>query len=57
MYFSDGPMDVPANYEELRRLFEQIEKGSADKLDEFIREAAYKYDVGINKLVHKPGRW
>lgn len=56
VYFSDGPMDVPANYEELRRLFEQIEKGSADKLDEFIREAAYKYDVGINKLVHKPGR-
>ena len=26
VYFSDGPMDVPANYEELRRLFEQIEK-------------------------------
>lgn len=48
--------DLPANYEELRNLFESIEKGSAAKLDEFLAEAAYKYDAGINDLVYKPGR-
>ncbi|MFN4233328.1 MAG: phytoene desaturase family protein [Bacteroidia bacterium] len=48
--------DLPANYNELRKLFESIEKGSAAKLDEFLAEAAYKYDAGINDLVHKPAR-
>jgi phytoene desaturase len=48
--------DLPANYEALRNLFESIEKGSAAKLDEFLAEAAYKYDAGINDLVYKPGR-
>ena len=56
IYWPDVEMDIPANYEELRNLFENIEIGSAIKLDEFIKEAAYKYNVGINKLVHKPGQ-
>lgn len=56
VYYPNGPIDIPADYGAFRQLFESIEKGSADKLDAFIREAAYKYDVGINKLVHKPGR-
>ena len=56
IYWSQGEMDIPANYEELRNLFESVEVGSAVKLDEFIKEAAYKYKVGINKLVHKPGQ-
>lgn len=56
VYYPDGPMDIPADYAALRELFEKTEPGSAAKLDAFIREAAYKYDVGINKLVHKPGR-
>ena len=56
IYWPDVEMDIPANYEELRNLFENIEIGSAIKLDEFIKEAAYKYNIGINKLVHKPGQ-
>jgi len=47
--------DVPANYEELLALFESIEKGSAEKLDKFLKEAQYKYEVGMNDLVFKPG--
>lgn len=49
-------MDVPADYEALKKLFESIEHGSSEKLDKFIKEAAYKYEVGINKLVFKPGQ-
>ena len=41
---------------ELRAMFEQLEPGSAARLDEFLRQAAYKYEVGINKFVHMPGR-
>ena len=52
----DEPMDIPANYDELKKLFESIETGSAAKLDSFMQEAVYKYEVGINKLVHKPGQ-
>ncbi|OJW40409.1 MAG: phytoene dehydrogenase [Sphingobacteriales bacterium 48-107] len=56
VYWQDGPMDLPASYEELKQLFESIESGSGARLDQFMRGAAYKYEVGINKLVHKPGR-
>ncbi len=56
VYWKDGPMDIPANYDELKQLFESMEPGSAAMLDKFLTEAAYKYQVGINKLVYKPGR-
>ena len=56
VYYNDGPMDVPADYDAFKQLFESIEPGSSEKLDAFLKEAAYKYQVGIHKLVHKPGR-
>jgi phytoene desaturase len=56
VYWNDEPMDIPADYNELKKLFEIIEPGSAAKLDSFMQEAVYKYEVGINKLVHKPGQ-
>ena len=48
-------MQVPANYEELCQLFESLEKGSAAKLNEFMDDAQFKYDVGMKRLVYKPG--
>ncbi|HEX6193726.1 MAG TPA: FAD-dependent oxidoreductase, partial [Chitinophagaceae bacterium] len=55
VYWSDGHTDLPANYDELKKVFESLEPGSAAKLDQYLRGAAYKYQVGINKLVYKPG--
>lgn len=52
----DDRVDIPANYSELRELFESYEKGSAKGLDKFLEEAAYKYKVGMNDLVHKPSQ-
>ncbi|HZZ76169.1 MAG TPA: FAD-dependent oxidoreductase, partial [Puia sp.] len=49
-------LEIPANMKELFALFESIEKGSADALKMFLKEAAYKYRIGMNKLVYKPGR-
>lgn len=47
-------IDVPSDMSELEALFERFEKGSSIKLQQFLKEAAYKYEVGINDLVYKP---
>jgi len=55
VFYNDGPIDIPADYTALQLLFDSIEPGSSLQLNKFLQEAAYKYEVGINKLVHKPG--
>lgn len=50
----DAPLDVPARMDELEAMFERIEPGSVPHLRDFLREAAYKYRVGMNEFVHKP---
>lgn len=57
VYFGkDDRVDIPADYQALKELFEHYEKGSAKGLDRFLKEAAYKYEVGMNDLVHKPSQ-
>ena len=56
IYTKHNELDVPADYDALKELFENIEPGSAAQLDKFIKEAGYKYNVGMNKLVYKPGQ-
>ena len=56
VFGQDDYVDIPASMEGLRELFEKEEPGSAAKLDEFLKQAAYKYKVGINDLVYKPSR-
>ncbi len=55
IYWKDNSTDISADYDSLRNLFENLEPGSAKKLDKFLNEAAYKYKVGMQKLVFKPG--
>lgn len=55
VFGNNDVLDIPADFEALCRLFESIETGSADKLRNFLDEAAYKYKIGIGKLVYKPG--
>lgn len=47
-------VDLPADYQQLRSLFESIEPGAANALDRFLEQAAYKYKVGIQEFVWKP---
>lgn len=49
-------MKVPAQMADFRAMFEELEPGSGIKLDQFLKQAAYKYEKGINDLVYKPGR-
>jgi phytoene desaturase len=54
-YSKEDVMDVPASLEGLYKMFEGREPGSSVFLKKFLAEGKYKYEVGINKLVYKPG--
>jgi phytoene desaturase len=54
-YSKDKVWDIPAGTEALVKFFESIEPGSGAKLRQFLAEGKYKYEVGINDLVYKPG--
>lgn len=57
VYFGeDDFLDLSAQSEELYDMFERIEPGSSKELRQFLKDAEYKYEVGINDLVRKPGR-
>ena len=56
VFFKDEEVEVPADLNKLKSWMENREPGSAEKLDKFLAEAAYKYEVGINDLVYRPGR-
>ena len=49
-------IDLPASLNGLKQLFESVEPGSGVQLEEFLRQAAYKYEVGIKNFVWKPSR-
>jgi len=53
-YGKDDLLDVPEDRLELSRLFESIEPGSSKKLDVFLKQAEYKYKVGMGEYVFRP---
>ncbi|MEM9822739.1 MAG: FAD-dependent oxidoreductase, partial [Bacteroidota bacterium] len=56
VFFGQGEeMQIPAQMEDLYQLFEQYEPGSSQQLKHFLAEAKYKYEVGMNEFVFKPG--
>lgn len=55
IFGKDDIVSMPANYQELEQLFESIEPGSSKNLKKFLDEAAYKYKVGMEEFVWKPG--
>lgn len=57
IYFGpDDKVDLPADIHALYSLFDSIEAGSGLKLKRFLEEAAFKYEIGIKKLVFKPSK-
>ena len=54
IYSENDVLKIPASKEELKNEFENIEKGSAEKLEKFLKEAEFKYKVGMSELVYKP---
>lgn len=55
VYFGDNDFaDIPADPAKLRALFESYELGAGARLDAFLEDAAYKYEVGIKDFVYRP---
>ncbi|MDN5288181.1 MAG: crtI [Mucilaginibacter sp.] len=53
-YAPNDMMDIPADMQELEALFEKTEPGSSAGLREFLKQAAYKYEVGMGEYVFRP---
>lgn len=56
VYWKDEALDIPADLDELKDLFESIEKGAGSKLDKYLAEAAVKYRISMTDMVFRPGR-
>ena len=56
IFFPNEEVDIPAKLSELKELFESWEPGAGKQLEKFLQEASVKYDLGMNKLVLKPGK-
>lgn len=55
IFDQDHTMEISSDWDAICELFERFEKGSSSKLNAFMKEAQYKYDIGINQLVYEPG--
>lgn len=55
VFADNAALDIPADFDELCQLFEQLETGAADKLRRFIADGEFKYRVGMDEMVYKPG--
>ncbi|MET0636033.1 MAG: phytoene desaturase family protein [Chitinophagaceae bacterium] len=56
VYWQNDHTDIPASYEQLKIVFDSFEPGAGSRLDTYLKGAAYKYEMGMNRLVYKPGR-
>ncbi len=56
VFGEDDFVNIPAKKEDFAALLESLEEGSAARLEEFLEQAAYKYEVGMRDLVYKPSR-
>lgn len=54
MVFADENLSVPQKFEELKTLFEKVEKGAGTQLEKFMKSAKFKYEVGMKDFVNKP---
>jgi phytoene desaturase len=51
----DSATSLPAELKKMEDLFNSLEANSGEKLQKFLADAKYKYEVGMRDLVFKPG--
>lgn len=57
IYFgSEDVVDVPAGIKAGKKLFASLEKGGAKKFEEYLKQAKYQYDVGMEDFLYKEHR-
>jgi phytoene desaturase len=56
IYFSDSDvMDLPADFSDLKQVFENYQSGAGNNLEKFIEQADRKYKIAMEQFIHKPG--
>ena len=55
VYSNTEKLDVPAGIQNLCDMFDSLEPGSSTHLLKFIEEGKFKYEIGMQDLVYKPG--
>lgn len=55
VFGADDQLDLPADFNALKKLFDDIDPGSGNQLEKFLKEAQFKYDIGLQQLAYKPG--
>jgi phytoene desaturase len=54
VFFKDGDrVDVPADVEQAKELFESYEDGAGEALERYLEEAQYTYEVGMENFVYE----
>jgi len=56
IFSENKTMQIPANYQELKTVFESYETGSGRQLDLFLDEAQKKYITALGKFLQKPSK-
>src|SRR3989339_174012 len=51
VFFGDEAHDIPADQQKVGKLFEQLEPGGAKKLDQYLKNAAYQYNVAMKDFI------
>lgn len=51
----DSSSNIPANIDELYKVFDDLEEDGGKKLKRFLEDAQVKYKVGTEKFLEKPG--
>lgn len=54
----EAPTKIPANFSELKELFDSFEENGGEKLEAFLKDAEIKYNIAVDKFLFKPGlKW
>ena len=53
--FKNEEIDLPSKWVDICNLFEKYEKEGAKKLNDFMKDAEQKYDIGLEFLYNSPG--
>jgi phytoene desaturase len=54
VYFADkSHVDISNDLNEIKKVFETLEKGSGKKLDDYLKDAKEKYNIAMNSFLYK----
>jgi phytoene desaturase len=52
-YSKDRKMDISADLEKNKELFDQIEENGGEKLQDYLDSASYQYDIAMGEFIYK----